>query len=196
MAMIKRHVKAVIQFRRATEEQWIHCNPILREGEPALSIDVMKVKVGDGKTDWINLQYIDRNVSEDVIFIDSTHGLVGERNRLYINMHDLTALIWDGESFVELESSSIDGLKRRVTTNENDIADLRTQIVRGADKNYIHTQYVASDTWTIVHNLGKYPSITVVDSADTVVIGEIILQTTERAVISFSGAFSGKAYCN
>ena len=57
-------------------------------------------------------------------------------------------------------------------------------------------QQSASDTWTVVHNLGKYPSITVVDSAGTVVTGEIVLQTTEQAVISFNGAFSGKAYCN
>lgn len=37
MAMINRRVKAIIQFRRATESEWIEKNPILRPGEPAMN---------------------------------------------------------------------------------------------------------------------------------------------------------------
>ena len=44
MAIIKKHVKAVIQLRRATEQEWIDYNPILRVGEPALSTDKDKLK--------------------------------------------------------------------------------------------------------------------------------------------------------
>lgn len=39
MATLNKHVKAVIQLRRATEREWIDYNPILRLGEPALSTD-------------------------------------------------------------------------------------------------------------------------------------------------------------
>ena len=203
MGTVKRHVKAVIQFRRATEAEWIQYDPILRAGEPALSTDKMKVKVGDGITDWINLDYIDQSLNNQVTFVDSLDGLVGEENQLYINKTDGTAYLWKDNQFSEMESSSIEDLKNRVTTTEQEIAthteqieELTEEILENADKNYIHKQQVASSLWTVVHNLGKFPSITVVDSAGTVVTGEIVLQTTEQAVISFNGAFSGKAYCN
>ena len=58
MATRTRHVKAIIQFRRGTEAEWIAKNPILRDGEPALSRDVDLVKVGDGKRHWLDLPYL------------------------------------------------------------------------------------------------------------------------------------------
>ena len=203
MGTIKRHVKAIIQFRRATEDEWIEYNPTLRAGEPALSTDKMKVKVGDGVTDWINLKYIDQSENNQITFVDSIIGITGEEDQLYIDKTDGTAYLWKNNQFSEMESSSIEDLKNRVTTTEQEIAthteqidELTEEVAKSADKNYIHKQQVASNLWTVVHNLGKYPSITVVDSAGTVVTGEIVLQTTEQAVISFNGAFSGKAYCN
>ena len=35
----------------------------------------------------------------------------------------------------------------------------------GGDKNYYYTQVTPKDEWIIEHNLGKYPSVTVVSSA-------------------------------
>ena len=70
------------------------------------------------------------------------------------------------------------------------------QTARSEDKHYVHNQNVPSSTWEIVHNLGKAPSITVVDSAGTVVVGECTYSDTNKIVVSFSGAFAGKAYLN
>lgn len=58
MGTIKRHVKAIIQLRRATEAEWIEINPILRLGEPAFSTDVNKLKLGDGEKHWLDLEYL------------------------------------------------------------------------------------------------------------------------------------------
>ncbi len=58
MAIKRRHVKAVIQLRRATEHEWIELNPILRVGEPALSTDIYKLKIGDGKRHWSEIPYL------------------------------------------------------------------------------------------------------------------------------------------
>lgn len=58
MAMTNKHVKAVIQLRRATEKEWIDYNPILRLGEPALSTDVYKLKIGDGVRHWRQIPYL------------------------------------------------------------------------------------------------------------------------------------------
>lgn len=66
----------------------------------------------------------------------------------------------------------------------------------GGDKNYVHLQPVPSDTWAVSHNLGKKPSVMVVDSADDVVYGDINYVDDNNVIITFNGAFSGKAYFN
>ena len=72
-------------------------------------------------------------------------------------------------------------------------------IVQGpsdVDKNFIFTQGSAASTWTINHNLEKFPSVTVVDSANNVVVGDITYTNTNSLTVSFSSTFSGKAYIN
>ena len=66
MATTNKHVKAVIQLRRATEQEWINLNPILRVGEPALSTDVNKLKVGNGKDHWLDIPYILEEEFEEI----------------------------------------------------------------------------------------------------------------------------------
>tara|TARA_B110000908_G_C9987680_1_gene328322 strand:- start:73 stop:411 length:339 start_codon:yes stop_codon:yes gene_type:complete len=61
---------------------------------------------------------------------------------------------------------------------------------------YIHDQGTPSTVWTIVHNLDKRPSTTVVDTAGTVVSGEISYVSNNEIEINFHNAFSGKAYLN
>ena len=64
MAIVRRHVKAIIQLRRATEPEWIEVNPILRVGEPALSTDVYKLKIGNGQDHWSDIDYLGLDTSE------------------------------------------------------------------------------------------------------------------------------------
>lgn len=64
------------------------------------------------------------------------------------------------------------------------------------DRTFVYQQGVASDTWTIPHNLGKYPSVTVVDSTGRVVVGGTQYLDSNTVVLTFSGAFSGVAYLN
>lgn len=66
----------------------------------------------------------------------------------------------------------------------------------GADLQYTHTQLLASAFWTITHNLNKHPSVTVVDSGDTVVVGNITYIDNNTLTIQFSATFGGKAYLN
>lgn len=64
------------------------------------------------------------------------------------------------------------------------------------DKNFYFTQTTASDTWVITHNLNKYPSATVIDSAGTEVVGNITYNSLNQITITFSGAFKGSATLN
>jgi len=59
---------------------------------------------------------------------------------------------------------------------------------------YVHTEGVASDTWTIHHNLGFYPNIEIIDSAGTSVIGSYEFTNINTVVATFADPFAGKAY--
>lgn len=64
------------------------------------------------------------------------------------------------------------------------------------DKTYRHIQSVPSDTWEVTHGLNKYPSITIQDSAGTIVIGDVTYNDKNTITLTFSGAFSGEAHFN
>lgn len=61
---------------------------------------------------------------------------------------------------------------------------------------YIHTQAIPSDTWTVTHNLGKFPSVTVINETNEEVIGDVEYPNINNVILRFSGGFSGKAYLN
>ena len=65
-----------------------------------------------------------------------------------------------------------------------------------AHATYTHTQASASSTWTITHNLNCFPSVTVVDSAGSVVIGDVVYISANVVSVTFIAAFAGKAYLN
>jgi len=65
-----------------------------------------------------------------------------------------------------------------------------------ADKTFEFTQGVPSTTWNIQHNLNKFPSITVIDTADTVVTGQYTYIDNNNVTLTFSAGFAGKAYLN
>ena len=64
------------------------------------------------------------------------------------------------------------------------------------DKTFIFTQTAPSTEWTVQHDLEKFPSITVVDTGKTVVIGDYTYVDNNNVILSFSAAFEGKAYFN
>ena len=61
---------------------------------------------------------------------------------------------------------------------------------------FIFNQGVPASTWNIQHNLGKFPSITVIDTAGTVVTGQYTYIDNNNVTLTFSAGFAGKAYLN
>ena len=64
------------------------------------------------------------------------------------------------------------------------------------DKHFVFNQVAAVSTWNITHNLDKYPSVSVVDSGNNLVIGDVEYINTNELTLTFNAAFSGKAYLN
>jgi hypothetical protein len=58
----------------------------------------------------------------------------------------------------------------------------------------IHVQGIPSATWTVNHTLGYFPNVTVIDTLNRRVFGDITYVSISEITLSFSGAFSGKAY--
>tara|TARA_R110002073_G_scaffold95317_1_gene221273 strand:+ start:35 stop:289 length:255 start_codon:yes stop_codon:yes gene_type:complete len=69
------------------------------------------------------------------------------------------------------------------------------------DITFTHNQNTTSDTWVITHNLNRFPSVTVIDSGNSIVQGTVVYNSNKQLTITFfSGgsalAFQGKAYLN
>ena len=64
------------------------------------------------------------------------------------------------------------------------------------DKTFVYEQGLPASTWVITHDLEKFPSVTVVDSANSTVEGGITYNNENELTLTFSAAFSGKAYLN
>jgi len=58
-----------IQFKRGTAAQWTAANPILAAGEVGFETDMYRLKVGDGETEWDDLDYYGA-----AILLDETAG--------------------------------------------------------------------------------------------------------------------------
>lgn len=59
---------------------------------------------------------------------------------------------------------------------------------------FIFEQPVPNITWNISHNLGFHPSVTVVDSGGTDVVGSITYIDEDNLYVTFNAPFGGTAY--
>lgn len=66
------------------------------------------------------------------------------------------------------------------------------------DKNFVsdNISFTANTAQTINHNLGKFPSVTTVDSGGSHVFGDIQHTNKNSFTITFTASFTGKVYVN
>jgi hypothetical protein len=90
------------------------------------------------------------------------------------------------------------GLAREIQQRIAADADLQEQIdnIDVTDDTFVYEQGIASDVWVITHNLNKYPSITLVDSAGTVFKAKEEYNSANQVTVYLNGATTGKAYLN
>jgi len=123
-----------------------------------------------------------------------------------------TFFVWNGNQWIQvgLTQTQIQQLQEAYNRSVMSLDITQTTTDRTITLNYrdggttadlykfshIHTQSLALSEWTIVHNLGKYPSVSIVDSSNAEVIGEVEHIDSNSLKVKFSAAFSGKAYIN
>jgi len=99
--------------------------------------------------------------------------------------------------FTNANSSTLDGLSDVTITSASSGQGLVYNGSAWVNKatTFTHTQSSSSAEWTIAHNLGYRPGgVSIVDSAENVVMGDIVHSSDNQIVINFSSAFTGKAY--
>ena len=52
------------------------------------------------------------------------------------------------------------------------------------DITFTHNQNSTSNTWVITHNLNRFPSVTVVDSGNSIVIGTVVYNSNKQLTIT------------
>lgn len=67
--------------------------------------------------------------------------------------------------------------------------------LKALDKTYTQS-FTAQSTVTVVHNLGKLPSVNVIDSAGDEVEGEVYYESVNVVIVTFSYPTSGRIICN
>lgn len=97
----------------------------------------------------------------------------------------------DGDLYIDSDNGSYYGPKADGTWPESPFYQPAEQL---PSARYVHTQAVASTTWVVVHTLGGRPSVTIVDSSGSVVIGDITYNSDTQVTLFFSAPFSGFAY--
>lgn len=143
-----------------------------------------------------NSNIIDISVTENKVIISDT-GLQGPRGTGILNGTGApsNSLGIDGDFYLDIEvvggrpKYHLYGPKTNGSWPESYV-DLFTL----PESVYVHTQNTPSTSWAVTHNLGFFPNVTVVDSANTQVEGNVIYNNINSVTIEFSTAFAGKAY--
>lgn len=98
-----------------------------------------------------------------------------------------TPYYWTGTQWAPISDSAIAAAQAAADAAQS-TADTALAAV-----SYHHVQGTVSATWSIQHNLGYYPNVSVKDSAGDSWEGDVTYDSTDHLTIRFSAAFSGVA---
>lgn len=76
-------LNTTFKLKRGTAARWAELNPILEQGEPGFVYDQNRLKIGDGKTHWNDLPYIDGKREVENFDFAEEFPTVGFENVIY-----------------------------------------------------------------------------------------------------------------
>lgn len=95
---------------------------------------------------------------------------------------------------VDVSDTSQDPAGSSKKTTIGAIVEKVQENVAGADLSY--SQSFNASVVVVAHNLGKFPSVTVINSAGDEVEGGVVHNSLNQLTLTFSGSFVGTVYCN
>ncbi|HHX67003.1 MAG TPA: hypothetical protein GX708_02975 [Gallicola sp.] len=141
--------------------------------------------------DVVLIKIINNNFSDK--YVDAKLGVVGDGVSEGVDWANVLNKPTDfPPSHHTQDVFTIEGLSNvAISGSYNDLIDKPLE-----KTTYIHAQNTPLSEWLINHNLQRYPSINVVDSGGSVVLGDIQYIDENNILLKFNGGFSGKAYLN
>ena len=76
-------INTTFKLKRGTAARWAEVNPILEQGEPGFVYDENRLKIGDGKTPWNDLPYIDGKREVSNFNYKEDFPVIGDGNVIY-----------------------------------------------------------------------------------------------------------------
>lgn len=122
----------------------------------------------------------------------------GVDNKTYMTPLRTRQAIQANKSGGGSETNNYNDLENKPKINNVTLEGNKTSSELGltGDKEFTYIKSTPDSVWDITHDLDKYPSVTIVDSAGSVIMGDITYTSKSAIKITFSAAFSGKAYLN
>jgi len=133
-------------------------------------------------------------------FLDTNIIIADTEDQDQFGVYKVTAITQDSSetNFYDLSLTYSSG-----NGNLNNLKSYSISIFTGGDKNLLHIQSSSSNTWTVNHNMGKYPSVSIVECNPTanevdgdLVIGEVTYNSINQLTIKFASSIRGVAYIN
>lgn len=81
-------------------------------------------------------------------------------------------------------------------TRWNDLPSTNGAAVTSHNHGATFTKDVPATDWIINHNLSRFPSVTIVDSAGSKIFADVYYLNDDTITISFSAPIAGKVYLN
>ena len=165
----------------------------------------MALQAGGGTTPFANVTSLtlstnDKSGSNTTAFVNYLVGsdiLINEQKNLlafgHYTVESYTALSAD---YYTIEVSFNGGQVNLTPTVIYNLDNFLLASDAVGDLNFTFTQASAQSVWNITHNLGKFPSVSIIDSAGTNVIGEVDYTNNNELILTFTAAFAGVAYLN
>ena len=117
----------------------------------------------------------------DGIRVDENGKISVDRQKINVASYDTAGIVRIGEGLVVTSEG-------RVSVDFDMVAPSTTT--------YVHDQTELSTEWQIQHNLGRFPSVTVIDSAGTELITGVQYVDENMLIVTANAPIRGKAYLN
>lgn len=188
-------------FGEGTQAESIPLSVVSQDGEPVdrvLPINISKVVNGIPDPNGTLLIYSETPIgispaSRIQLLVSQTVDEILEIATLIeVQSHDR---LHDVDSILDHNPSNETNKGKFLRANP-DTGAIEFTNVGEADKHFEFFQGSPELTWVITHNLEKYPSVTVLDSAGTEVECEVQHNDINTLTLNFSEPFAGSAYLN
>ena len=160
------------------------------DGTPFSAIQELTISINDleGQTVVAFMNYL---VGEEILISDQAD--IQNFGHYRIGSYSVDPI---NSNFYSLTLSYLDGNGVVTTDGYYDIVNFTLATSSAGDKTFVWPQPVAAPIWTVIHDLDKFPSVTMVLSTGQVGNGDLTYINSTKLTITFAGDESGKAYLN